>query len=147
MLALCAHSISHSSKLAVTLPFHLTSTIAKSAEQAAKAVTAETQSTKRAAVTAPVPFSSEDDVPQEYSAPAPAQVISVPVTAAAEPAEQFSNSNDDRRFLQAELGLGTGVSGLTGGQLGPGTTDAGMMMGSGTTFPGAPAPPSVLSGM
>jgi hypothetical protein len=121
---------------------------AKSAEQAAKAVTSETQSTKRAAVTAPVPFSSEDNVPQEYSAPAPAQVISVPVTAAAAPAEKFSNSDDnDRRFLQAELGLGTGVSGLTGGQLGLGTTDASMIMGSGTTFPGAPAPPSVLSGM
>jgi hypothetical protein len=97
MLALCAHSISHSSKLAVTLPFHLTSTTAKSAEQAAKAVTAETQSTKRAVVTAPVPFSIEDDVPQEYSAPAPAQVISAPVTAAAAPAETFSNS--DRRLL------------------------------------------------
>jgi hypothetical protein len=75
---------------------HYTSTTAKSAEQAAKAVTAETQSTKRAAVTAPVPFSSEDNVPQEYSAPAPAQA-SAPVTAAAAaPAETFSNS--DRRL-------------------------------------------------
>jgi hypothetical protein len=58
-------------------------------------VSAETQSAKKAAVTAPVPFSSEDNVQQEYSAPAPAQV-SAPVAAAAAPAEQFSNS--DRRL-------------------------------------------------
>jgi hypothetical protein len=70
-------------------------TTGKSAEQTAKAVSAETQSAKKAAVTAPVPFSSEDNV-QEYSAPAPAQV-SAPVAAAAAPAEQFSNS--DRRLL------------------------------------------------
>jgi hypothetical protein len=70
-------------------------TTAKSAEQSAKAVTAETQSTKRAAVTAPVPFSSEDNIPQEYSAPAPAQA-SAPVAAAAAPAaKEFSNSGKD----------------------------------------------------
>jgi predicted nucleic acid-binding Zn ribbon protein len=62
---------------------------AKSAEQAAKAVTSETQSTKRAAVTAPVPFSSEDNV-QEYSAPAPAATAtatgaSAPTTGASAP--------------------------------------------------------------
>jgi hypothetical protein len=67
-------------------------TTAKSAEQSAKAVSAETQSAKKAAVTAPVPFSSEDNVPQEYSAPAPAQV-SAPIAAAAAPAaKEFSNS-------------------------------------------------------
>jgi hypothetical protein len=62
--------------------FHQTT--AKSAEQAAKAVSAETQSAKKAAVAAPVPFSSEDNVPQEYSAPAPAQV-SAPATQASAP--------------------------------------------------------------
>jgi hypothetical protein len=79
-----------------TLACHYTyKTTAKSAEHAAKAVTAETQSTKRAAVTAPVPFSSEDNV-QEYSAPTTG--ASAPITtAAAAPAETFSNSN--RRLL------------------------------------------------
>jgi hypothetical protein len=64
-------------------------TTAKSAEQAAKAVSAETTSAKKAAVTAPVPFSSEDYVQEGISAPvpsAPAQA-SAPVAAT----EQFSN--------------------------------------------------------
>ena len=53
-------------------------------------MSAETTSAKKAAVTAPVPFSSEDNV-QQVSAPALAQV-SAPVAAAA-PAQQFSNSD------------------------------------------------------